>query len=497
MARKRIYPRALKAFPTYKRLIALAAVLGACFWLFAGERSEAQTANRLSDAQARGRKIYEHGISSSGKTIFATLGETGAEVPAGILPCANCHGLDGHGKPEGGVTPPDLVWDSLTKPYTITTDSGRRRSPYNDSLLKRAITMGVDSGGNKLAVAMPRFQMSIEDISDLVAYIKTIGRENAPGITGDSITLGSVVSKNGPLAGIGADVNATLKAYFDAVNSSGGVYGRTIKLKVIEPTSNDTPEQPDDGAVFAVVSSVAGAADDDFVRHCERDRIPAVFAFQPVSKSSAAPDRYAFYLYPGLGEQTRALCVFAARHFGAEAVRASVVYPDSPSIDALRSSIQAESKTLGLRPPVEYSYGQTQPGIDFSALANELSRAGINTVVLLASAGNTREFLKQAGQLQWNPTILLVGELAGPNLDSIPSTFKGKVFEAFPTLPSDWSSDALASFSMLAKKSNLGQTHLEAQFSALAAASTIVTILKATGKDITREQLVTALEHLY
>ena len=37
------------------------------------------------------------------------------------MACANCHGFDGQGKPEGGITPSNLTWEVLSKPYGLHT----------------------------------------------------------------------------------------------------------------------------------------------------------------------------------------------------------------------------------------------------------------------------------------------------------------------------------------------------------------------------------------
>ena len=52
----------------------------------------------------------------------------------------------------------------------IYTD-GRKHPAYTARGLEFAITRGVDPGGNKLQSAMPRYQMSKEDLADLVVYL--------------------------------------------------------------------------------------------------------------------------------------------------------------------------------------------------------------------------------------------------------------------------------------------------------------------------------------
>ena len=53
---------------------------------------------------------------------------------------------------------------------------------------------------------------------------------NAPGVSSTEIHVGSITSKTNPLGGDNALLNDGIKAYFDVVNSKGGVWGRKLKL---------------------------------------------------------------------------------------------------------------------------------------------------------------------------------------------------------------------------------------------------------------------------
>src|ERR1700730_125780 len=98
-------------------------------WKVHGQMAAADEAKLREN---RGKQIYIQGTSRSGKEILAYLGESSLEVPGSAMPCANCHGLGGEGKPEGGVDPSNLTWESLTKPYSVTNAGGRRRTAYTE-----------------------------------------------------------------------------------------------------------------------------------------------------------------------------------------------------------------------------------------------------------------------------------------------------------------------------------------------------------------------------
>ena len=191
----------------------------------------AAAGSSLTLQERHGKQIYLRGINSAGKEITALLGNPPMETPGSLMACANCHGYDGRGKPEGGVTPSDVTWEALTKSYGVTHASGRKHPPYDDALLERSIAKGLDPLGTKLHVAMPRYEMSREDMSDLIAYLKQLGKDSDPGISDDAIILGTVVPDKGPLAETGRTIEAVLAAYFNDINLEGGIYGRKLELR--------------------------------------------------------------------------------------------------------------------------------------------------------------------------------------------------------------------------------------------------------------------------
>jgi ABC-type branched-subunit amino acid transport system substrate-binding protein len=63
------------------------------------------------------------------------------------------------------------------------------------------------------------------------AAITTADAADAPGVTAHSITVGTISTQTGPLAGNAAPVIYGERAYFDYINAQGGVNGRTIDYK--------------------------------------------------------------------------------------------------------------------------------------------------------------------------------------------------------------------------------------------------------------------------
>jgi len=172
---------------TSRMLSAAIALMGVCVFLVTAAPADQEIAQQapankgLTAAEKRGKALYLRGESPSGKPIVAMLGDV--DVPPSTMPCAGCHGLRAEGKTEGGVTAGNLTWSNMTKPYGHTHPSGRKHGAFDEKLFAQSLIDGVDPAGNKLAVAMPRFQMSSEDMADLIAYLKRIETDRDPGLT--------------------------------------------------------------------------------------------------------------------------------------------------------------------------------------------------------------------------------------------------------------------------------------------------------------------------
>ncbi len=98
------------------------------------------------------------------------------------IACVSCHGPEGRG---GRVTMmmwsfnvPDITWDNLTQDEPHEEEPGQdeheEHPPYTGETLRRAITRGIDPGGEPLDEEMPRWRMSERDLDDLVEFIMTL-----------------------------------------------------------------------------------------------------------------------------------------------------------------------------------------------------------------------------------------------------------------------------------------------------------------------------------
>lgn len=482
---------------TALRAAQLACVLALCCVVSAHAAAQVT----LTAQESRGKQIYVQGASPSGGEILAYIGEASLEVPGAAMACANCHGLDGKGKPESGVTPSNLTWEALTKPYGVTHADGRRHPPYTERGLELAITRGTDPAGNRLLNVMPRYTLSRADLADLVAYLKRLGTDRDPGVSEDRIVLGTTVPARGALAETGQAVKAVTAAYFEELNSQGGLYNRRVELKFVETGETPTETRANlerflkETQVFALTGAFIAGAEQEVVPLLAQQEVPLVGPFTLYPQTGFPLNRQVFYLLSGVDVQARALIDFAAGKPELKKSGVAVVYPSSALNTAVFEAVRDQCKKESFDMPSAFEYASGR--FDADETIQRLRQHNREVLLFLGSSEEALALLAAANKLSWFPTILLPGVSGGANLFGAPPGFDGKVFVSFPTAPADQTAEGIGEFRALAEKYKLPTHHLVAQFSAYSAAKILAEALRRTGKDLSREKLLAALEGLY
>ena len=448
----------------------------------------------LTSQERRGRAIYLRGETASGRELGATVGEL--DVPGSTMTCAGCHGTRGEGKTEGGVTAGNLTWSNLIKPYGHTHPTSRKHGAFDEASFARAVTGGVDPAGNRMLVAMPRYKIHPEDMADLVAYLKRIESDRDPGLTVDAVKVSALLPASGPLAETGAAMREVLAAYFAEVNGRGGIYNRKIELSVVDSGSAAAREAVRREQVFAFVGGLSAGADRELAALAREEEVPLVGAATLLPQVETPPNRYVFYLLPGVGEQARALVNFAASKPELKSSRAVVIHAENELATAAAKAAEEQARKAGWGAVARQSYARGS--LDAARLAQTLKQQGAGVVFFFGLGGDEAALIEQAQAAGWTPQLFLLSAMVGRQLpDTLPPAFGGKVFLSFPTVPMDLTPAGLAEFRALAEKYKLAPRHMASQLSALAAAKIFVEALARAGSDLTREKLIAALEGLY
>ena len=139
------------------------------------------TAWGVGSFNSNGKRIYFTATSERGSAITNTGGpSTGMMMMGGSLSCASCHGTDARGGRHmmhmETMDAPDIRWSSLASDHHEEhSDMGKQENhgSYSFEDFRNAVEGGKHPDGDKLKKDMPRWNMSDQDLHDLMDYLKS------------------------------------------------------------------------------------------------------------------------------------------------------------------------------------------------------------------------------------------------------------------------------------------------------------------------------------
>ncbi|MGE8389451.1 MAG: ABC transporter substrate-binding protein [Pseudomonas sp.] len=437
----------------------------------------------LTASEQAGKRLYREGLPRSDAQLTARVGASNMTVPASVLPCASCHGTDGQGRAEGGVRPPSLDWQRLALGQGPRQSNGRSYPAYTDATLARVIQHGVDPAGNRLDPAMPRFELTLADQRNLSAYLKRLAEDRDPGVEEGVLRLGTLIPTTGPLAGAGHVVRAVLEDGVAQLNQQGGIHGRRLELLVADPGDDQASAEQalhrllGEQQAFALVSPLAPMLDQRLATVLEQQGVPLIGS-TPRSGGSVQ----IFDPLPGIDTQLLSLAAHGRANLGLAPGALRVVYAGTDQA-ALAELVRERLQQQGWQPaPIEAFSGQAVQG---------------QGVVFI---GRAQAFAELAAALQAAgraPYLFAASSQVAGAVAALPAYWSQRVLLAYPFVPGDWTEQGMASLAGLQQRQSLDPRQASLQVNTLCALRLLTEALKQSGRDLSRERLVAALEGLH
>lgn len=461
----------------------------------------------LTTAQLRGQMIYRSGTSSIEDIKAKLQGDT--IVSAQQFPCASCHGLEGEGRKEGGVIAPPLRWDHLT--VARFGDAFLRARPaYSDQSLARAITTGTASGDSPLNANMPRYQMTDEQVVDLLSYLKIVGTSGDydNGLDDSIITVGTVLPITGALAPLGINVESVLRTYFDRVNNDGGIYGRKIVL-IVADGQGDADKSAvalqnliEGQNVFAFIANYQpnGAKMDEKIYSAQ---IPLVAPISFGLRSEKA-NRYRFDLLPSFADQAACLVDFAIAQqkrigenpdvadsapINSTGSHFAVMHGDGPlDMDAV-SGMNEHLKLLGINNLAEFQLSAAEYSTQRMQAFLRLNKP--DYVFFFGAADKLMSAATIANQQNLQTRFLTTTAMLGDFLSTASQDILGRIL-VVPSLPvEDHAAPTILNLSISSRYEFGNQSSFAFSY---VAAEVFVEALKRGGRRLSRKKLIQGLE---
>jgi len=308
-----------------------------------------------------GHRIYTHGVLPSGDPL---TGFVARDVPieGDFVICNRCHRRSGLGAIEGTTVVPIVVGSMLYEDLAIPTSRPPAppvlRPAYTRETLARSIREGIGSDGNEFSVLMPRYELTDNEMDNLMDYLESLSVDPDPGVTEDEIHFATVLDDSLPEMKRKALLDV-LNAFFEQKNTEtryetkrkeSGPWHKDWVFKpyrkwvlhvweLTGPRSGWTDQLRSLYEKQAVFGLISGAVDCDWKPihdYCEQERLPCLFPTTqlPVIDES---DFYTVYLSKGMSMEAGVI----ARHV-------AVLAEEQPRVLQVYRTGDAEGMTAAL-----------------------------------------------------------------------------------------------------------------------------------------------------
>ena len=329
-----------------------------------------------------------------------------------------------------------------------------------------------------------------------------------PGVTPASVLLGGTVPLTGEAAAFGS-VGPGAKAYFDYVNSKGGINGRRIEYRYYDDAYNPaqtvqlTRRLVEQDRVFAVFNSI-GTANNLAIRdYLNAQKVPQLFAgdgSQSIGRDAARyPWTMGFLMsYRGEGHVYGKTIVKSR-----PGARIAVLYENTElGLDMLTGLTRA---IAGKGPRIAAKQAYEFTGADVTSQIGVLKASGADTLMLFATPKFFIQAITATHRLGWKPQVYIASVSIEPTIMGIarfnaPELTKGALSIAFVKNPNDpiWAKDeAVGLYRSIMKRFHpTGKPTDVYNWYGMTVAWTMVETLRMAGKNLTRASLLRAAQRL-
>jgi branched-chain amino acid transport system substrate-binding protein len=329
-----------------------------------------------------------------------------------------------------------------------------------------------------------------------------------PGVTPTTILLGGTVPLTGEAAAFGS-VAPGAKAYFDYVNSKGGVFGRKIEYRYYDDgydpaqTVQLTRKLVEQDRVFAVFGSV-GTANNLAIRdYLNAQKVPQLFVADGSQAIGSGYHRYPWTMdflmsYRGEGGVYGKNLVRTRPH-----ARIAVLYEDT---DLGRDMLTGLTRAIAGKGPkvvAQASYELTDS--DVSSQVAQLKASRADTLMLFVTPKFFLQAVVATRKLGWKPQLYIASVSIEPGIMAIarlnaPQLTKGALSIAFVKNPNDpvWAKDpAVALYRAIMRRFDPGGKPADVyNWYGMTVAWTMVQTLQRAGRNPTRASVLRAAQHL-
>jgi ABC-type branched-subunit amino acid transport system substrate-binding protein len=229
------------------------------------------------------------------------------------------------------------------------------------------------------------------------------------GVTGNSVTFGSVATLSGPVPGLFQGTVYGARAYFAYANSLGGVYGRQVQLTAADDQLNCGTNKarhldlaPKVFGFAASLSLYDYCSDAIFQGNKQLSDVSLAFS------ASTGSLQNNFSINPLVPGYRLGSLLYYKKKFPTAVQHMASLYGNVGAAPQIWANVRKAAESVGYH--VDYERGYTAGESDFTTDIVQMRRKGVQMLYFIsADVPTIIHVLQAANQQQWHPALVAVG----------------------------------------------------------------------------------------
>jgi ABC-type branched-subunit amino acid transport system substrate-binding protein len=331
----------------------------------------------------------------------------------------------------------------------------------------------------------------------ILALFPVLALAQAPGVSADKIILGQAAVFSGPAAQLGIQMRNGIRAYLDEVNAKGGVHGRKVELVSeddryeIAVAPGATKKLLEQHRVFALIGYVGTPTGVAHLPVVTQAKVPLVGMFTGAEALRVPFNRYVFHVRASYYDETEKI-VEQVLSIGGRKI--SVFYQNDAYGEAGRKGAELALERRKMKIHSQGTVERNTVKVEEAAKAIHASQP--DAVVMVSAYTSIAAFVREMQKLGSGATFYNVSFVGSKALaDALGKEGSGVAIAQVVPFPWGTGVPVVKEYQRFAKKAG----YTDYNFSALEgflSAKVMVEGLRRTGRDLTREKFVDAMDKL-
>lgn len=321
--------------------------------------------------------------------------------------------------------------------------------------------------------------------------------QGSTGVTANKILLGQSAALTGPAAQLGIQMRNGIKAYLNYVNEKGGVHGRRIELITLddgyEPSRSapNTKKLIEEVKVFGLIGYVGTPTTAAAMPILTQLKVPLVGPFTGAEILRVPFNRYIFHVRASYYDETEKI-IKQVVSIGGKNI--AVFYQNDSYGQAGLKGVELATQRRDMK--ISALGTVERNTIDVAAAVKAINAVKPDAVVMISAYTSCAEFIRQmkkAGSTATFYNVSFVGSKA--LLDALGKEGSGVAISQVAPFPWGRAVPVVKEYQRLSAKAGFTDYNFSAMEGFLAA-KVFVEGLRRTGRNLTREAFISAMEKM-